>query len=154
MFSILFSGCFYIGYIPKASGTFGSLLGLLFFFIQGFEKIEILLPCIIICFCVGVVTSKVMMKKFGEDPSVVVIDEVVGMRLTVFIFMILSGLSPNWFVLILSFFVFRFFDIVKIQPAKYFDNRHTGFGVMMDDVVAGIYAGIVVYLLSLIEIDL
>ncbi|MEO6695397.1 MAG: phosphatidylglycerophosphatase A, partial [Ignavibacteria bacterium] len=62
LFSILFSSCFYIGYIPKASGTFGSLFGLLFFFIKGFEKIEILLAAIIICFLAGVVTSKVMMR--------------------------------------------------------------------------------------------
>ncbi|MEO6693622.1 MAG: phosphatidylglycerophosphatase A, partial [Ignavibacteria bacterium] len=130
--------------------TFGSLFGLLFFFIKGFEKIEILLAAIIICFLAGVVTSKVMMRRFGEDPSVVVIDEVVGMWTTVLVFMILSGNYPDLKYFLILFAAFRFFDIFKIQPAKYFDGLDTGFGIMMDDLIAGIYAGITVYLISLL----
>ena len=87
VFSNLFSSCFYIGYIPKASGTFGSLFGILFFLIDDFKKPEILLPAIIICFIAGIFTSGVMMKKFGDDPSVVVIDEVVGIWITVMVYL-------------------------------------------------------------------
>ncbi|MBK6773985.1 MAG: phosphatidylglycerophosphatase A [Ignavibacteria bacterium] len=154
MFSNLFASCFYIGYFPKASGTFGSLFGVLFFLFEDFKRPEILLPSIIICFIAGIYTSKVMMKRFGDDPSVVVIDEVVGMWITVMVYLFFSKGEYGIYTLILLFFFFRFFDIVKIQPAKYYDNSKTAFGVMMDDVIAGIYAGLsafaLVYIASVI----
>ena len=154
VFSNLFSSCFYIGYIPKASGTFGSLFGILFFLIDDFKKPEILLPAIIICFIAGIFTSGVMMKKFGDDPSVVVIDEVVGIWITVMVYLFFTKGEYGIYTLILLFFAFRFFDIEKIQPAKFYDNSKTAFGVMMDDVIAGIYAGIctfaLVYIVSVI----
>ncbi|MBK8984048.1 MAG: phosphatidylglycerophosphatase A [Ignavibacteria bacterium] len=143
IFSVLFSSCFYIGYIQKASGTFGSLFGILFFLIPGFQNPQILLPVIIICFGAGVYTSGIMMKRFGDDPSEVVIDEVVGMWITVMIFLFLNTevTALNFIQFSVLFLAFRFFDIVKVQPAKYFDRLDTAFGVMMDDVIAGIYAG-------------
>lgn len=150
LFSNLFASCFYIGYIPKASGTFGSLFGILFFFIPGFDRTEVLLTSILICFLLGVITSGVMMKKFGDDPSVVVIDEVVGMWISVFVFLIFTKGEYGIYSLIFLFFAFRFFDIVKVQPAKYFDNAGNQLGVMMDDVIAGIYAGLSCYILVFI----
>lgn len=154
LFSVLFASSLLIGYIPKASGTFGSLFALLFFFIPGFDKIELLLPLIIICYLVGVHTSKILMKKYGEDPSVIVIDEVVGMWITILVFKLISAESLDFFYLIISFLLFRFFDIVKIQPAKYFDEMNSAFGIMMDDVIAGIYAGAALYFVSLINFTL
>ncbi len=153
LFSVLCSSCFYIGFIPKASGTFGSMFALLFFLINGFEKPEILLGAVVVGFIVGIVTSKIMMKKYGDDPSVVVIDEVIGMWITILVFTILSESEISQFYLIVSFFSFRLFDIIKIQPAKYFDHLDTAFGVIMDDVIAGIYAGIVVYLITLTKFN-
>lgn len=154
IFSNIFSSCFFVGHIPKASGTFGSIFGMLFFLIDGFQKTEILLPAIILCFAAGIYTAGVMIKRYGDDPSVVVIDEVVGMWITVLVFLILSKGEYGIYTLILLFFAFRFFDIAKIQPAGLFDKMKSPFGVMMDDVVAGIYAGgasfLLVYLLSVI----
>lgn len=148
IFSALIASCFFVGYIPKASGTFGSMFALLFFLINGFGKPEVLLAAVIISFILGIYTSRVLMKKYGDDPSVIVIDEVSGMWTSVLIYIILSGNNPDLFYFILLFFAFRFFDIVKVQPAKYFDRLHTALGVMTDDIVAGIYAGISVYLFS------
>ncbi|MFZ1321848.1 MAG: phosphatidylglycerophosphatase A [Ignavibacteria bacterium] len=149
IFSVIFSSCFYIGYIPFASGTFGSVFGILFFIANDFLNFEILIPAILILFGIGIYTSGVMMKRFGDDPSEVVLDEVIGMWVTVLIFIILdpsvSSLSLIQFIVL--FFSFRFFDIFKIQPAKYFDDLDTAFGVMMDDVIAGLYAGITSFLL-------
>lgn len=154
LFSRIFSSCFFIGYIPKASGTFGSLFGLLFFLIDDFRKPEILIPAIIVCFITGIFTSAVMMKRYGDDPSVVVIDEVVGMWITVMVYLFFTKGEYGIYTLILLFFAFRFFDIVKVQPAKFYDNSRTAFGVMMDDVIAGIYAGVsafaLVYIVSVI----
>lgn len=144
-FSMILSSGLFVGFIPKASGTFGSLFALMFFLIPGFLESMVLLPIIIASFIIGVFVSGNMIKRYGDDPSVVIIDEIVGMWITVFI---VSGLftSMNVNLTVLSLFVafvtFRFFDIFKIQPAKYFDKLNNGFGIMMDDVIAGLYAGI------------
>lgn len=149
IFSVIFSSCFYIGYVPFASGTFGSLFGILFFLINGFSDLQILIPVILGCFILGIITSGIMMKRFGDDPSEVVIDEVIGMWITVLVFFVLDPNvgTLNLIHFIILFMSFRFFDIFKIQPAKYFDDLDTAFGVMMDDVIAGVYGGITAFLL-------
>jgi len=149
-FSTLFSSGLFVGYIPKASGTFGSLFGLLFFLIPGFIEPAVLIPVIVIVFFIGVFVSQKMTKRYGDDPSVVVIDEIVGMWISVLIISSLFDIIGNDLKIIsalIAFLAFRFFDITKLQPAKYFDKLKNGFGIMLDDVVAGIYAGIVSYLI-------
>ena len=152
-FSNLFSSFFFTGYFPKASGTVASLAALIIFFFKIFHNPPVLFLLIVICFTAGIFTSKKVMKKYGDDPSVVVIDEAVGMWITVLIFLLLTGTSPSLFYFLMCFLAFRFFDITKIQPAKYFDKLNSGFGIIMDDVVAGIYAGVAVYLVSLSKIN-
>jgi phosphatidylglycerophosphatase A len=144
-FSNIFSSFFYTGYFPKASGTFASLASLVIFLLKIFQDPLVLSLLIIFTFVLGIYTTKTMMRKFGDDPSVVVIDEAVGMWITVLIFIIFAHENFSIFYALVCFFTFRFFDITKIQPAKYFDRLHTGFGVMMDDVIAGVYAGFVSY---------
>jgi phosphatidylglycerophosphatase A len=141
----LFSSFFYTGYFPKASGTVASAAAIVIFAADVFHNPFILSALIIVCFLTGVYSSALMMKRFGEDPSEVVIDEAVGMWITILIFIVLEGKSPDTAYYVFCFLMFRFFDITKIQPAKYFDELNTGFGVMMDDVIAGIYAGISSY---------
>lgn len=137
---------FYTGYFPAASGTVASLAALAVFFIPVFNDKMILLILIIISFISGIFTAKTMMKRYGDDPSVVVIDEAAGMWITVLIVMILLPGKSDLLSMAVCFLAFRIFDITKIQPAKYFDNLHSGFGVMMDDVVAGVYAGLASYI--------
>ncbi|HMS34228.1 MAG TPA: phosphatidylglycerophosphatase A [Ignavibacteria bacterium] len=149
-FSNIFSSFFYTGYFPKASGTFASLAAMVIFLLKIFQNPTMLSLLIILTFAAGIYTSKTMMRRFGDDPSVVVIDEAVGMWITVLIFIIFSQENFTLFYAFVCFLAFRFFDITKIQPAKYFDRLHTGFGVMMDDVIAGVYAGVASYLFSLI----
>lgn len=151
LFSVIFSSALFTGFIPKASGTFGSLFGLIFLFFPFFLNYNIIIPSIIIVFFLGIITSNKMVKKYGDDPSVVVIDEVAGMWVTVLILRLfvqseLIGIIP----LAIAFVSFRFFDVFKIFPATFFDKVKSGFGIMMDDVIAGIYAGIasgIIYLL-------
>ncbi len=138
--SIIFSTGFFTGYIPFASGTFGSIFALIFFFIPEFSNPIILFAFVVLFFIVGIFTSNIMIKRYGDDPSVVVIDEIVGMWITVFI----SGfIAFDYITLIIAFSMFRLFDIIKVYPAIYFDKMKNGFGIMMDDVIAGVYAGIV-----------
>ncbi|MBK8550274.1 MAG: phosphatidylglycerophosphatase A [Ignavibacteria bacterium] len=146
-FENIFSSFFFTGYFPKASGTVASAASLLIFYFKFFQDPFILFILIAVCFIAGIYTSKVMIKRFGDDPSVVVIDEAVGMWLTVLIYMILHSIPMDLFQLTICFFAFRFFDITKIQPAKYFDKLNSGFGIMMDDVIAGVYAGLLAYVI-------
>jgi phosphatidylglycerophosphatase A len=88
-------------------------------------------------------TNVILVSQKKNDPGFVVIDETVGQTLT---FVLVASLGFSWYTLICGFALFRFFDIVKIWPASYFDKSvHNAFGVLMDDVIAGIYAAIVLY---------
>jgi phosphatidylglycerophosphatase A len=104
---------------------------------------------------VGVFCAEKMRQRYGEDPPQVIIDEIAGQLFTYLIgsvvfefFFSFKSFDPAFafdtklIFGIIGFFAFRFFDIVKLEPAKYFDNRDSGFGIMMDDIAAGLYAGI------------
>lgn len=132
-----------IGYFPFAPGTAGSALGLLLVWACRFFSVFTLIFMSFALLVIGIwaagETCQILKKK---DASQVVIDEIVGMMVT----MIGIPMTPYW--LVIGFFVFRLFDIVKPSPAKYFDEKVSGgVGVMMDDVIAGIYGNIVLHLM-------
>jgi phosphatidylglycerophosphatase A len=148
------SGLF-VGYIPFASGTFGSLLGLLIFLIPGFSDFRVLIIGVIFLFIAGIYVSEIMQKRYGEDPPEVIIDEIVGLWFTYLvgyaifsIFFTAKTFDPQTLFITKLLFgfvglvIFRIFDILKLQPALYFDNLKNGYGIMMDDISAGLYAGI------------
>jgi phosphatidylglycerophosphatase A len=148
------SGLF-IGYIPFASGTFGSILGFLIFLLPGFSHMLVIFIATVICFAVGTYVSGIMKNRYGDDPPEVVIDEIAGLWFTYIIAFIIfefffkaKSLDPTSFFIIKLIFglvgliIFRIFDILKLQPAKYFDELKTGYGIMLDDISAGLYAGI------------
>ena len=87
-----------------------------------------------------------MEQRYGHDPAEVTIDEVVGMWISLVL------LPKKILIVITAFFAFRFFDIIKPFPARKFDNMNGGFGIMMDDVIAGIYANIILRLALLIPV--
>lgn len=140
----LFGTGFFSGYFPFASGTFGSMAALCLYFIPGFEIIYIHTGLIVLFFIIGVFVSRKIEEVRGPDPSIVVIDEFVGMWLS------LLFLPKIWYLSLVSFFLFRFFDITKIYPASYFDRKSGGFAIMFDDVIAGIYANICCQIIILI----
>ena len=133
----------YVGYVPVAPGTLGSLLGLgVCFLIRLMDDIYLEMLLLSIIVGLGVWSAGVAEDYFNkEDPGVVIIDEVAGMLVTLF-------LIPLTFPgILLGFLVFRLFDIVKPYPARLLENLPGGWGVMMDDLVAGVYANLVVRLL-------
>ena len=146
--AIITGSFFYSGFFPVASGTVGSLAALLILLIEPALNPVVLLTLIIIFFAAGTFSAGPIMKRYGNDPSVIVIDEVVGMWITILLFIAFGKTELSFFNAAACFLSFRFFDIIKIQPAKYFDERKSAFGVMMDDVIAGIYAGIVCVIIS------
>lgn len=130
---------FYTGNIPKAPGTFGTLPGLcLCFFLARLPwPVSLLLICVLMGLAVWLSgrAAKIMGK---QDPGCIVIDEIVGMAVT------LVALPFTLYTAITGFLLFRFFDILKPPPIKSIDRKvHGGTGIVLDDVIAGVYANIV-----------
>jgi len=134
---------FYSGNLPKAPGTWGSLVGLLLFFILHALSLPAYLAVVAGLFVIGSFAAGEAEKILdNSDPGVVVIDEIVGMLIT----MIAVPATP--LTMVLGFILFRIFDIVKPFPVNFFDQRfHGGLGIMLDDVMAGIYSLIILQLL-------
>lgn len=125
-----------VGYVPFAPGTFGSLAGLLLWWLVP-SNVLFQLALITILFVAGSWSGSVAERHFGStDPGPVVIDEVLGMLITLF-------LNPvTWGGAVLGFLLFRLSDIVKPFPANKLEQLHGGVGVMADDVMAAIYANL------------
>jgi len=142
--TVLFLSWFYTGKVPKAPGTMGSLATIPLIYFLRYSNINIysLIALIVILYIASVAVTQNVQKKYGlHDPQWIVIDEVIGMLITWSFVM-----SVEFHALFLVFALFRFFDIVKIWPASYFDRLHHGFGTITDDVVSAIYAGVLVKL--------
>lgn len=141
-----FASGLFSGYSPVASGTVGSAVGLVFYAIPGFENPYVLLPLSLLVLVLGIGASNAMEKVYGEDPSEVTIDEVLGMWISV------AFLPKKILVAAFAFFIFRILDIVKPYPARRFDNLHGGAGVMLDDVVSAIYTNLLLQLAVALQI--
>ena len=128
----------YLGYFPIAPGTVGSGGGLLVFALLLPARSSLVEVAVILGLCVaGVWAAQVAARHFGgEDPGPVVIDEVVGMLVT------LAFVPASVATAVAGFFLFRVFDILKPHPASRFELLPGGWGVMADDVMAGIYANL------------
>lgn len=140
---ILGSG-FYTGYIPFASGTFGSFAALVIYFIPGFENLFVMIPAIVLFVVYGIYVGNKFEKLYGKDPSECTIDEVVGMWIT------LLFLPKTIIVAFAAFFIWRLFDIIKPYPARKLEILPGGLGIMIDDVIAGFYSLITIHLILII----
>jgi len=138
--------CGYLGYVPVAPGTFGSAAGLLVFAAVRWSASPILeLAVIVLLFAVGVWSSNVAEKHFGGvDPAPVILDEVLGMLIT------LAFIPVNITGAIVGFLLFRLFDVVKPWPANRLEALHGGLGIMADDAMAAVYGNVVMRLLIVI----
>lgn len=129
------SAWFGTGLLPIAPGTFGTLAAVPIAFGLAYLGIGYSAFIIAIVIAVAIWTSGRCQKILGsDDPSVVVIDEVAGFLLTMFL------LPPSWLTFGLGFVLFRFFDILKPYPIRKVEKLRGGLGIVMDDLLAGIYA--------------
>ena len=128
----------YVGYAPFAPGTFGSAAGLaVFFAVRTSQSAVLELAVIAILFAVGIWSGTVAERHFGGvDPGPIVLDEVVGMLIT------LCLLPVNTAGAIAGFFVFRVLDVIKPFPSARFEKLPGGLGVMADDGMAAIYGNL------------
>ena len=157
--NVLISTFFGNGYISKIPGTFTSLSTLIILYIlfevfqfKNLNYILILYSIIFFYSFYAVMDSE--MEFDNKDPRQIVIDEVLGQAMPLILIVYLSSINliniPVEIYYVLSFILFRFFDIVKPFPVSYFDKQHKNFfGIIMDDIMAGLYAMLIIYLISL-----
>ena len=152
IFTKLFVSIFFIGYIRFASGTWGSLAAILILYpIIKFTSVSF--ETLIIIFFILFFISNLFINYFSnftnsKDSKHIVIDEFLGIFI-ILIFYDLVIIYNDILTLILIFFIFRLFDIVKIFPANYIDkNFKNGYGVIMDDIIAGIYTILTLIILN------
>lgn len=135
-----------LGYSPVAPGTVGSLLGVLLYIPLSGLPVGYYAVFLLFASLVSFKIADVAERYFGKkDCQVIVIDEVVGVFFTMFLF------PPTLAYLSAGFLIFRFFDIIKPFPAGWVDrNIKGGTGVVLDDIVAGIYSNITLWLLAIL----
>lgn len=131
--------CGYLGYVPLAPGTFGSAAGLaVFYAVRSTGSVSVELATIVVLFAIGIWSASAAERELGGiDPGPVVLDEVVGMLIT------LALLPVNGTGVIVGFLIFRVLDVLKPWPAARFERLHGGLGVMADDGMAAIYGNLI-----------
>lgn len=132
------------GFSPIASGTVGTLAAIPLYLLLARLSLPLYALTVVAFIFFASWVSGEAERLFNEkDSGKIVIDEVAGYLVTMF------ALPFSWPGVILGFFLFRFFDITKIPPARYFDRQvKNGYGVVLDDVVAGIYSCLALHFLT------
>jgi phosphatidylglycerophosphatase A len=144
----LLTSCFGLGRLPVAPGTWGSLppaiiFGLLYHFGISTASTAVIMA-------VTALASSVICIKFAPaviaatnktDPREVVADELSGQSIT-FLFIMALPVNSIWITILLGFLLFRFFDIIKPWPVRRLEKLPKGWGILMDDLLAGVFAGI------------
>lgn len=142
-----------VGYSPVAPGTAGSFLIIVIYWLLPEINNAALLLYIVVLFFIGVysasITEEEMIRQMGpergHDASIIVIDEIIGMLIAVF------AVPKHVYYLIAAFILFRLFDITKPFPANRSQKLPKGWGIMIDDIVAGVYANILIQFFLIIN---
>ena len=154
----LFVTMFGLGKIPKIPGTIGSLATIIIlyflFHILNLSSNLILISLIIIFIFSFLAVATHIRDNENKDPKEVIIDEFIGQSIPIYLYEISHGTEKSADEAIIfygiCFVLFRFFDIVKPFPVSYFDkNFKNYFGIIMDDIMAGLYSMLLIYLISL-----
>jgi phosphatidylglycerophosphatase A len=148
---------FGVGWLPLAPGTWGAAvaiipLALVAYLNPSFDKtpsvINLILSVLIVVFTwIGAKGSDLLADEWGKDPKQTVIDEVVGVWIAVL------GMPVTGFNLLAGFILFRFFDIAKPLGVRQMERVGGGWGVMFDDILAGVYANIILQVLIILIKD-
>ena len=157
--NILLSTFFGYGYLTKIPGTITSAVTVVFLYIAyevlGYNDLKFSIIFFILLFFYSFYAVKDSEAEFeNKDPRQIVIDEVLGQSMPIILLLYLNqtnqiNISIEIYY-IFSFLFFRFFDILKPFPVNYFDKNYKNyFGIIMDDIIAGLYSMILIYLISL-----
>ena len=139
------TGC-YAGKLPLAPGTWGTGVGvLLFLLLSSLSPLAYsvtVVACIFFAAWAATAAQRIFEK---QDPPQVVIDEIAGFLVT------MAFHEPRWQLIVAGFLLFRLFDITKPFPCRWFERRFTsGWGVVLDDVMAGMYANVGLWVVGLV----
>lgn len=140
---------FGVGYLRPGPGTWGSAAAVVLWLAAAHwgrlshgHLCAVTLAAAALATVIGIPAASIVQRESGTgDPGFVVLDEVAGQWIA------LAAATPHWPEWVLAFLLFRAFDIVKPPPARQLDRMHSGFGIIMDDVAAGVYAMLAVWLL-------
>ena len=133
----ILSTCFGIGFFPLAPGTVTSVVAVIaYVYIPALHSTPLLLSLVIIALVLGIWSGRIMEDEYGNDPSIVTIDELAGQWLA------LAALPAGWLPVLLSLFFFRLFDIAKPGPVDAAQRLPGGWGIMVDDLLAGFFANL------------
>ena len=137
--------CFKVGYLPFAPGTWGSIFAILLWWVLLKDLNTYIFGAIIIIFLlIGIVVSNIIIDQSGDhDPSHIIIDELVGQWLALFL------IPDGFFNIAISFILFRFFDIIKPWPIRLIEKFPKGLGVMSDDLTAGLITLILIQIINI-----
>ncbi len=139
-----------IGFFPIAPGTLASAIVVLLYKLYLYKlSWPLYLTLLVFLFFAGTFSSTIYSSQVKKsDPRNIVIDEAVGQLL---VFFRMSDMSQDWRFLLAGFFLFRVFDIIKPYPIRKVETLPKGWGIMLDDLVAAVYAGIVIQVYFLIK---
>ena len=141
----VFASALYVGYMPVASGTWGALWVPLGYYLVPLSWFgTFVIAAAVVTTVLGIPAAGRCERFWGGDPSKVVIDEVAGMAVTL-LFLPVTGM-----IVWAGFFLFRFFDILKPPPVRQAERLPGGWGIMTDDLLAGVYANLVLRALILL----
>ena len=132
-----------VGYLPLIPGTFGSLLGVAIFLLLAPKAHPLVIVGLILVIAFSGIWAASRTEELSgrKDPGKVVVDEVAGQMIAL---LPLTVFAVTPLAVMVSFILFRFFDIVKPYPAGRLESLRGGFGIMCDDLVAGAYAAVIV----------
>ena len=157
--NVLLSTFFGYGYLTKIPGTVTSAITTIFIYIAyeilGYTDLKFSIIFFLLLFFYSFYAVKDSETEFkNKDPRQIVIDEVLGQSMPLILILYLNKNNllnePIEIYYFLSFVFFRFFDILKPFPVSYFDKNYKNyFGIIMDDIMAGLYSMLLIYLLSL-----
>ena len=145
----LISTCLGIGYTPKGGGTVAAAVCCIAWYAAGMggnESPFIEVTTTVVILALGIWSAGKVEAAWGKDSSRVVIDEVAGMCIT------LLWIPVRWQYVLIGLVLFRFFDIVKPLYIRRMEKLSGGWGVMLDDVLAGVYSNVVLQLIVLIKL--
>lgn len=144
-----------VGFFPWGPGTMGALLGLgVWYLLMTTYSFTLALVCtialILVFTALGIWSSTIAERYWGPDPSKVVIDETVGQWIALVPLCFFNNLDYTihttdfWIFTISAFVLFRFFDIVKPWGIRMMERLDEGYGIMLDDILAGLYSSLIV----------
>jgi len=148
-FHRLISTCLGIGYTPKGGGTVAAIATCIAWYLAGMggnESLFIEVVTTAVILILGTWSAGKVESEWGKDSSKVVIDEIAGMCIT------LLAVPVRWQYVLIGLALFRAFDIIKPLYIRRMEKLNGGWGVMLDDVLAGIYSNLVLQLIVLMKI--